>query len=80
MVWTGEGSPTLEQRAKSLARWQTGERRPIDRDFVWSIFNRDHPGCAEHKVIEAFAEAIIALDRLGPRIATSTRQIAPRTP
>jgi pimeloyl-ACP methyl ester carboxylesterase len=62
MVWTGEGSPTLEQRAKSLARWQTGERRPIDRDFVWSIFNRDHPGCAEHKVIEAFAEAIIALD------------------
>lgn len=62
MVWTGAGSPTLEQRAKSLARWQTGERRPIDRDFVWSIFNRDHPGCAEDKVVEAFAEAIVALD------------------
>jgi pimeloyl-ACP methyl ester carboxylesterase len=62
MVWTGEGSPTLEQRAKSLARWQTGERRPIDRDFVWSIFNRDHPGCAEDKVVEAFAQAITALD------------------
>ena len=62
MVWTGEGSPTLEQRAKNLARWQTGERRPIDRDFVWSIFNRDHPGCAEDKVVEAFAQAITALD------------------
>ena len=62
MVWTGEGSPTLEQRAKNLARWQTGERRPIDRDFVWSIFNRDHPGCADANVVEAFAEAIVALD------------------
>lgn len=62
MVWTGAGSPTLEQRAKQLDRWRTGERRPIDRDFVWSIFNRDHPGCAEDKVVEAFAEAIVALD------------------
>ena len=62
MVWTGEGSPTLAQRAQNLARWQTGERRPIDRNFVWSIFNRDHPGCAEDKVVEAFAEAIVALD------------------
>ena len=37
-------------------------RRPIDRAFVHSIFNRDHPGCAEEKVIEAFADAILALD------------------
>jgi pimeloyl-ACP methyl ester carboxylesterase len=29
---------------------------------VHSIFNRDHPGCAEEKVIEAFADAILALD------------------
>ena len=43
-VWTGEGSPTLEERRKKLAQWQSQNRRPIDRAFVHSIFNRDHPG------------------------------------
>ena len=38
------------------------KRRPIDRDFVYSIFNRDHPGTAADDVIEAFAESITALD------------------
>jgi pimeloyl-ACP methyl ester carboxylesterase len=61
-VWTGKGSPTLEERAKKLAQWKSMNRRPIDRAFVHSIFNRDHPGCAEEKVIEAFADAILALD------------------
>jgi pimeloyl-ACP methyl ester carboxylesterase len=62
MVWTGEGSPTLEQRKKRLAEFKAKNRRPIDRAFVHSIFNRDHPGTAEEKVIEAFADAILALD------------------
>lgn len=61
-VWTGKGSPTLEERTKKLAHWQSMSRRPIDRAFVHSIFNRDHPGCAEEKVVEAFADAILALD------------------
>ncbi|MBI4204284.1 MAG: alpha/beta fold hydrolase [Betaproteobacteria bacterium] len=61
-VWTGEGSPTLEERRKKLPQWSSMNRRPIDRAFVRSIFNRDHPGCAEEKVIEAFADAILALD------------------
>jgi pimeloyl-ACP methyl ester carboxylesterase len=61
-VWTGEGSPTLEERRKKLPQWLGQNRRPIDRAFVYSIFNRDHPGCAEEKVIEAFADAILALD------------------
>jgi pimeloyl-ACP methyl ester carboxylesterase len=61
-VWTGEGSPTLDERRKKLPQWKSMKRRPIDRDFVRSIFNRDHPGCAEGKVIEAFADAILALD------------------
>ena len=61
-VWTGKGSPTLEERRKKLPQWQSMSRRPIDRAFVGSIFNRDHPGCAEEKVIEAFADAILALD------------------
>jgi pimeloyl-ACP methyl ester carboxylesterase len=62
MVWTGEGSPTLEQRAKRLPEFRSRNRRPIDRAFVHSIFNRDHPGSAEDKVIDAFADAILALD------------------
>jgi pimeloyl-ACP methyl ester carboxylesterase len=61
-VWTGEGSPTLQERRKKLPEFQKTNRRPIDRAFVHSIFNRDHPGCAEEKVIEAFADAILVLD------------------
>ncbi len=62
MVWTGEGSPTLENRRKKLPEFKANRRRPIDLDFVRSIFSRDHPGCAEDRVVEAFAEAICALD------------------
>jgi pimeloyl-ACP methyl ester carboxylesterase len=62
MVWTGEGSPTLEQRRKKLPEFMASNRRPIDRPFVYSIFNRDHPGAAEDKVIEAFADSILKLD------------------
>jgi pimeloyl-ACP methyl ester carboxylesterase len=61
-VWTGEGSPTLAERTKKLPEFQKINRRPIDRAFVRSVFNRDHPGCAEEKVVEAFADAILALD------------------
>jgi len=61
-VWTGEGSPTLADRRKKLPEFQSKNRRPIDRAFVHSIFNRDHPGCAEEKVIEAFADYILQLD------------------
>ena len=61
-VWTGDGSPTLEERRKKLPQFLENKRRPIDRDFVHSIFNRDHPGTAEQKVVDAFAEAICSLD------------------
>jgi pimeloyl-ACP methyl ester carboxylesterase len=62
MVWTGKGSPTLAERTKKLPEFKAKNRRPIDRPFVFSIFNRDHPGAAEDAVIEAFADAILALD------------------
>ena len=62
MVWTGAGSPTLENRRKKLPEFKANNRRPIDLDFVRSIFARDHPGCAEDSVVEAFAAAICALD------------------
>lgn len=61
-VWTGEGSPTLAERRKKLPELARKNRRPIDRAFVQSIFNRDHPGCADGKTIEAFADAILELD------------------
>jgi pimeloyl-ACP methyl ester carboxylesterase len=61
-VWTGEGSPTLAERKKKLPEFQAKNRRPIDRAFVYSIFNRDHPGTAEDTVIDAFADAILKLD------------------
>jgi len=61
-VWTGEGAPTLEARRKKLPEFVARNRRPIDRDFVRSIFARDHPDCAEARVVEAFADAILALD------------------
>ena len=62
MVWTGEGSPTLEQRRKRLPEFQAKNRRPIDRAFVRSVFDRDHPGTADDATIEAFASAILAYD------------------
>jgi len=61
-VWTGEGSPTLAERRKRLPEFQSKNRRPIDRAFVRSIFQRDHPGAADDATIEAFATAILALD------------------
>jgi pimeloyl-ACP methyl ester carboxylesterase len=65
-VWTGEGAPTLVERKKKLPDFIARKKRPIDRAFVYSIFNRDHPGCAEDRVIEAFADAILALDHEMP--------------
>src|SRR6185312_9327669 len=62
MVWTGEGSPTLAERRKKLPEFQAKKRRPIDKAFIHSIFDRDHPGTAEEKVIDAFADAVTALD------------------
>jgi pimeloyl-ACP methyl ester carboxylesterase len=61
-VWTGSGAPTLEERRKKLPQFLAEKRRPIDRAFVHSIFERDHPEAAEKRVVDAFADAILALD------------------
>jgi pimeloyl-ACP methyl ester carboxylesterase len=61
-VWTGEGSPTLADRRKRLPEFRAKNRRPIDRAFVRSIFERDHPGTADEATVEAFADAILSLD------------------
>ena len=62
-VWTGEGSPTLEERRKRLPEYVAGgNRRPMDAAFVHSIFERDHPGAADRSVIDVFAREVLALD------------------
>lgn len=61
-VWTGEGSPTLAERRKRLPEYRASLRRPIDRKFVHSIFTRDHPGTSDLTVVDAFADAVLALD------------------
>jgi len=61
-VWTGQGSPTLEQRKKKLPEFLARNRRPVDRAFVHSIFQRDHPDTADMVTVEAFADGILALD------------------
>ncbi len=62
MVWTGRDSPTLAERTKRLPEFRARNRRPIDRAFMHSIFNRDHPGSADEKVVDAFADQVLALD------------------
>jgi pimeloyl-ACP methyl ester carboxylesterase len=45
-----------------LPEFLAKNRRPIDRAFVHSIFQRDHPDTVEQRVVEAFADAILTLD------------------
>ena len=66
LVWTGEGSPTLAERKKRLEEYRANNRRPIDRAFVRSIFTRDHPDTSDLTVVEAFADAVLALDKSVP--------------
>ena len=62
-VWTGSNSPTLTERRKKLEYWTSRLRRPIDRDYVYSVFNRDHPGVADDAVVSALADATLAQDK-----------------
>lgn len=61
-VWTGAGSPTLEQRRKRLPEFLANYRRPIDRAFLKSIFTRDHPGTADDATVDALIDATLKLD------------------
>ena len=61
-VWTGDGSPTLAERKKRLPDFINVNRRPMSKAFIHSVFDRDHPDTAERNVIDAFADAVVALD------------------
>ena len=65
-VWTGEGSPTLADRRKRIAQWESNNRRPVDKAMISSVFTRDHPGTADPVVVDAFANSILALDSSMP--------------
>ncbi len=66
MVWTGEGSPTLEARRGKLDQWRGSARRPVDAEFMWSIFNRDHPGTVHERFAQPFIDQVLALDSSMP--------------
>jgi len=57
VVWTGEGSPTLEKRKAGVAQFRASNRGAIDRDYVVGIFLRDGPGTTDPAVAEACARA-----------------------
>lgn len=62
MVWTGEGSRTLEQRRKRLPDWTGSTRRPIDRTFIDSITTRDGEGIRDEAFCAALAEQVLEHD------------------
>jgi pimeloyl-ACP methyl ester carboxylesterase len=68
-TYTGQGSPTLNDRAKQLEFYRTHNRRPRDRDMVRSIFTRDKVGTADPAVGEALADTEL---QFGDSVPTGT--------
>ena len=69
LTYTGEGSPTLADRAKQLEFYRTHNRRPRDGAMIHSIFTRDKSGTSESAVGDALAEAEL---RFGDSVPTGT--------
>jgi alpha-beta hydrolase superfamily lysophospholipase len=61
LVYTGAGSPTLEQRRERVEEYRANARRPIDPAFIHSMFTRDKPGTSERIAADALADAELAL-------------------
>jgi pimeloyl-ACP methyl ester carboxylesterase len=61
-VWTGKGSPTLEERRKKLAQWKGSTRRPISREFINSIHTRDKVYTVNPALVDPYVKAVLALD------------------
>jgi alpha-beta hydrolase superfamily lysophospholipase len=69
LTYTGEGSPTLADRAKQLEFYRTHNRRPRDRAMIHSIFTRDKSGTSDPAVGDALADAEL---RFGDSVPTGT--------
>lgn len=65
-VYTGEGSPTLAERAKRLDQYRASNRRPRDREMIRSIFTRDMPGTSDMAVADALADAEMKFGNTAP--------------
>lgn len=57
LVWTGAGSPTLQDRSKKLDQWRANNMRPFNAELVRSMFERDQTGLADPAVGDAIIEA-----------------------
>jgi pimeloyl-ACP methyl ester carboxylesterase len=68
-TYTGEGSPTLTDRAKQVEYYRTHNRRPRDREMIRSVFTRDKPGTSDPAVGDALADAEL---KFGNDIPTGT--------
>lgn len=68
-VWTGKDSPTLAKRKEGIGFFLSHNRRPIDREFIRSIFTRDKEGTTEAAVAAACADAQI---EYGDSVPTGT--------
>jgi alpha-beta hydrolase superfamily lysophospholipase len=69
LTYTGEGSPTLADRAKQLEFYRTHNRRPRDTAMIHSIFTRDKSGTSDLAVGDALADAEL---RYGDSVPTGT--------
>jgi len=69
LTYTGEGSPTLADRAKQLEFYRTHNRRPRDGAMIHSIFTRDKSGTSDPAVGDALADAEL---RFGDSVPTGT--------
>ena len=61
LVYTGAGSPTLEQRRKKLPEYSASPRRKVDLAFYQGMFSRDKPGSSDDAVPMAIAAAELPL-------------------
>jgi pimeloyl-ACP methyl ester carboxylesterase len=68
-TYTGEGSPTLSDRAKQLDFYRTHNRRPRDRAMIRSIFTRDKPGTTDPAIADILADAEL---QFGDTVPTGT--------
>lgn len=69
LTYTGQGSPTLADRAKQLEFYRNHNRRPRDSDMIHSIFTRDKSGTSDPAVGDALAAAEL---RFGDSVPTGT--------
>jgi alpha-beta hydrolase superfamily lysophospholipase len=68
-TYKGEGSPTLQERAKQLDYYRTHNTRLRDRDMIRSIFTRDKPGTTDPAIAEYLADQEL---KFGDQVPTGT--------